>query len=607
MYIFRFLTFLLFLGASLNASIIVTEKGTLSDFTIPFFHDKNKTMDIDEISEINFSKTIPNPFSLGFIEGNVWLKFTITNNTHNNSVVLALSEAIYAHANLYVYKENDWLKYEEGVFADKHDYMFPTFEIDIAPNTSKTVYLELNSKIQFIGEFKLFPNKYLAYSDTMKSFIVHALFFGGLLIVMVYALFLFIRLKNILYLYYSAYVFVFSIFILGFSGFSSYLEMDEWIHLYNVFPSLTFTFFILFFMTLIDAKHKYPLIYKVMGITAIGFLLISMLILLDMKWFVLVNMFALVFYVELLFVGIYLVYKWEVEIMWYLAAILIYGVSAALLSLMFFDYLPYNDFTRYSIIYCSFFEIIFFSIMLTNRFYTMQQETITFQKSVIDLENTYQTNLKLEVDKKTLEAIALVEEKDVLLKEVYHRVKNNFQMVMCMIGLESFNIEEKKSREAFLKINNRLKSISLVHEYLYEAKSVSEINTQEYLVQIIEQIKLSYGKKRVIADDNIQFSSPNIDDMMVLGMLTNEIIHNAIKHHDKDTCHISIDLYDLEDDTMRFVIEDDGPGFNIALLEDSTGMGLHMIQDFVRRLLNGKVSVTTDNGTRYKVTFSKRN
>lgn len=178
---------------------------------------------------------------------------------------------------------------------------------------------------------------------------------------------------------------------------------------------------------------------------------------------------------------------------------------------------------------------------------------------------------------------------------------------MCMIGLESFNIEEKKSREAFLKINNRLKSISLVHEYLYEAKSVSEINTQEYLVQIIEQIKLSYGKKRVIADDNIQFSSPNIDDMMVLGMLTNEIIHNAIKHHDKDTCHISIDLYDLEDDTMRFVIEDDGPGFNIALLEDSTGMGLHMIQDFVRRLLNGKVSVTTDNGTRYKVTFSKRN
>lgn len=211
------------------------------------------------------------------------------------------------------------------------------------------------------------------------------------------------------------------------------------------------------------------------------------------------------------------------------------------------------------------------------------------------------SNKKLEIKNQEIEQ--LLKEKNILLKEVYHRVKNNFQMVISMLGLESYNIKDKKQYNYFLEIINRLKSISLVHEFLYNSESLSQIQSQEYLLKIIEQIKFIYSNKTMNIKTNIQAELLDMDQAIIIGMITNEIVNNAMKHHHKDICNIEFSFINIYEEQIELKIIDDGLGFDEETVKKSDGLGLSLIKDFAQKLSESKIEFKSENNTSFRLTF----
>jgi len=236
-------------------------------------------------------------------------------------------------------------------------------------------------------------------------------------------------------------------------------------------------------------------------------------------------------------------------------------------------------------------------MMLTKHFYNIQ-------KKYINLKDQQHLLLEQEVKNKTKEIKQHLDEKDILLKEVYHRVKNNFQMVISILGIESYKIKDIKQKSHFLELINRLKSVSLVHEFLYNSNSLAQISSQEYLFKIIEQIESIYSHKKVVIDADIQATLLSMDDAITIGMISNELITNSIKYHQKETCNIIISFKNVGEYT-ELIIQDDGEGFDENLIENSKGLGLNLIKEFSQKLSNADYMFKTEEFTYFKLKFTQ--
>jgi PAS domain S-box-containing protein len=123
-------------------------------------------------------------------------------------------------------------------------------------------------------------------------------------------------------------------------------------------------------------------------------------------------------------------------------------------------------------------------------------------------------------------------EKETLLKEIHHRVKNNLQLISSMLGLQAHHIHDGQIARIFRESKDRVKSMALIHEKLYQSKNLTDIDFADYITTLIGYLFSSYGIDQnvirfVSSFDNI---SVNIDTMIHLGLLINELVSNALKH-----------------------------------------------------------------------------
>jgi PAS domain S-box-containing protein len=204
---------------------------------------------------------------------------------------------------------------------------------------------------------------------------------------------------------------------------------------------------------------------------------------------------------------------------------------------------------------------------------------------------------------------ASLAEKELLLKEVHHRVKNNLQVISALLYLQSLNFTEDKIIKAFRDGQDRIKSIALIHESLYKSKSLGKVDFNEYMKQLISQLSLSYGNLsgKVNFKVNADGVFLNINTAIPCGMIINELISNSLKHAFPDgrSGEISIDLRS-EDDGFKLVVSDDGIGFNEEQnIKHSTTLGIQLVDTLVKQI-DGYMSLDTTGGTRYEIHFKER-
>lgn len=140
--------------------------------------------------------------------------------------------------------------------------------------------------------------------------------------------------------------------------------------------------------------------------------------------------------------------------------------------------------------------------------------------------------------------------------------------------------------------------MSLIHEYLYSNKDLSNIEIENYLEKLINNLKISYPKIE------IKFKSENIplsfDNALSLGIIINEILTNSIKHNDKTNLILEIELKKENEKTVYVCVKDNGKGFENT---KSKGLGLKLVNQFCKKLINGRSAFSFENGAKFELRF----
>ena len=199
-------------------------------------------------------------------------------------------------------------------------------------------------------------------------------------------------------------------------------------------------------------------------------------------------------------------------------------------------------------------------------------------------------------------------EKEALLKEIHHRVKNNLMVISSLLNLQSGSITDDNTKTAMKESQSRVKSMALIHQLLYQSEILTGIDFPKYLEQLMASLQSTYSKpgKNIqynITAENIQL---DIDTAIPLGLITNELATNAYKYAFADNTDgkIEIDFCRTDDHKYRLRISDNGKGLPQGFdIENSTTLGLKLV-----KILTKQIKATLDyhlkNGTEFNVVFS---
>ena len=205
-------------------------------------------------------------------------------------------------------------------------------------------------------------------------------------------------------------------------------------------------------------------------------------------------------------------------------------------------------------------------------------------------------------------------EKEVLLKEVHHRVKNNLQVISSILNLQSSYTDDPRTIELLKESQNRIKSMSFIHESLYQTKNFAGVNFKEYVHNLCNNLLFSYYPKgkRVFIEQEIADVHLNLDTSIPCGLIINELISNSLKYafvnQEEGTIHIVVKGgTKKEKDLVTITVNDNGPGLPKGLdFEDSPSLGLQLVTVLTKQL-NGKITLDNSKGAKYTLTFVNEN
>ena len=204
-----------------------------------------------------------------------------------------------------------------------------------------------------------------------------------------------------------------------------------------------------------------------------------------------------------------------------------------------------------------------------------------------------------------------INEKETLLKEIHHRVKNNLQTVSSLLNLQSKNISDKEVKSLFKSNQNRVIAMAMVHEMLYERDDLSKIDYKPYVQELSEYLVRS--AKGVENKVRLRIDIPDIqlgiDTAIPLGLLINEAVTNSLKYgikgDDEGEIHIALRKEEQEQDFV-LNIGDDGAGFpNDVNFQTTKTLGLKLIHNLARQLRGSVTKDASKKGTNYIITFKE--
>ena len=207
---------------------------------------------------------------------------------------------------------------------------------------------------------------------------------------------------------------------------------------------------------------------------------------------------------------------------------------------------------------------------------------------------------------------ASLSEKEVLLKEIHHRVKNNFQIISSLLNLQSKLIRDDHALEVFKESKNRIRSMALIHEKLYQSKNLAQIDFANYIKTLVSRLYQSYStdSNAISLVYDVEQVSIRIDDAIPCGLVINELISNSLKYGFpsdwKGKGKIRIALHQKEKGQVELAISDNGIGLPEAFdVGKPESLGLRLVHILVDEQLGGKTEIDRRKGTRFKIVFQK--
>ena len=209
-----------------------------------------------------------------------------------------------------------------------------------------------------------------------------------------------------------------------------------------------------------------------------------------------------------------------------------------------------------------------------------------------------------EAEKKLKSSIV---EKETLLKEVHHRVKNNLQVISSMLNLQAGISKDPDVVDAFKETMARVRTISFVHEKLYLSEDIAHVNIKEFLTSIIKYLVRTYASGELSVETNLDIDNVvfSMEQIIPCGLIVNELVTNSLKHGFKGRTNgkVTIKLKKSSDNQIELSVSDNGVGFPMDFKIDKTKtLGFQLVNVFVNKL-DGKLIIEHNKGASVRVSF----
>jgi two-component sensor histidine kinase len=597
------IVFLLLLSLGyLCAQVVNVENITqkMSGFTLEYHVDTTGLLDFEAIKKVAFTQKTPNPFSLGFLYRPVWFKFTLENDANvKKDMILSLEEVFYDSVNLYYDTPNNTKAVQKnGIGVDVYDRAIKhpdaRFKISLLAHEKRTLYIKTTTVFGVFGEILLYDAAYYYERFDTKTF-TYTFYLGAVFVIAFYNLFLFLYLRKKVYLYYFGYSLSFGLWVGGFfGGIAFYFIPIEYDYPLHVVTPLAIIFLSLFSNEVLRVKQKYPVLHKfftvniVLLVFAAAFILLSNDITIGFQFTNFVATYIFYFYI---YIAIKEIAAKNKLALLYLVAIGVFLVTISMLSMMAMGWLPNTFYTRYAFIVGSFIEIVLLSLLLAYR---------------IDiLQKSYQSTLQIEIQRQTQnlndknkQLTTLIAEKEELLREMFHRVKNNFQVLIALLTTQIEDEQNKSVKDKLESIIKRLQSLAIIHDLLYGKSTKSHTDMKRYLQMLTTHLSVPQIKLNV----DLQPFSIDAFSAKAVGLIVNELFTNSLKHGGIGAGKNVFIACKKDRGRVELRYVDEGKGFDVPT--QKKGYGTVFIDEFAARLNNCTIDCDTQNGVRYTITFT---
>jgi PAS domain S-box-containing protein len=199
-----------------------------------------------------------------------------------------------------------------------------------------------------------------------------------------------------------------------------------------------------------------------------------------------------------------------------------------------------------------------------------------------------------------------LKEKELLLREIHHRVKNNLQIISTLLTLQSAKFSDEKIINMYRESQNRIQSIALIHEKLYHSQNISKINLQDYVQSMVSDLFYSFGtdEKFIDAELDVDDVSMGLETAIPCGLIINELVSNSLKYaFPDDKGKIKVELHLLNGDEYLLKVSDDGVGLPADFeMENTETLGLQIVDNLVKQI-EGKLEISKPS--EFKIMFKE--
>ena len=201
--------------------------------------------------------------------------------------------------------------------------------------------------------------------------------------------------------------------------------------------------------------------------------------------------------------------------------------------------------------------------------------------------------------------VASLHEKELLLKEIHHRVKNNMQVISSLLSLESQKVDDVRVKELFRESMNRIRSMALVHEKLYRSDNIAAIDFDDYLRSVTAQLLRFYHKEGINCTVDAKNILLGVDAAIPCGLIVNELVSNTFKHAfaGRKEGSVVVGLHRRDNGLLELTVHDNGVGFPRGVdFREMRSMGMTLVKALTEQI-SGRIALEHTSGTRFVITF----